>query len=172
MQISNDKVRIKKCHFHNPNGAIKDSRVRMVLAGFVKRSISQIWGNSVRNNLIAISLAFLAISIPVSAHHGNASYDTNKKITLKATVTEWIWSNPHCLLRFDAKDDEGKIVHWVVESSNPADMINHGWSKETFKPGDKATVTFIPAKNGNPIGRIQEVVLANGQTLTTLKGLQ
>ena len=43
-----------------------------------------------RNKLAAISLALvglLAVSVPLFAHHGYAAYDTDKKVTLKGTVT-------------------------------------------------------------------------------------
>jgi uncharacterized protein DUF6152 len=119
-----------------------------------------------RNKLIAICLGLIAVSIPAVAHHGAAAYDTAKKITVKATITEWFWANPHCFLKFDAKDDKGVVQHWATETSNPADMVNLGWSKDTFKPGDEVTVTFTPVKNGNPVGRVEQVVLANGQTLS------
>jgi hypothetical protein len=120
----------------------------------------------VRNKLLTIFLALLAVSAPVLAHHGGAAYDTEKRISVKATVTEWVWSNPHCFLKIDAKDDKGNVVHWALETSNPSDMVNLGWSKQSFKPGDEVTVTFMPVKNGAPVGRIQQVVLVNGQTLS------
>jgi hypothetical protein len=119
----------------------------------------------VRNRLAMIFLGFLTVSVPLFAHHGAAAYDTTRKITLKAIVTEWFWANPHCFLKFDAKDDKGNVVHWAVEASNPADMVDLGWSKQSFKPGDEVTVTFEPVKNGQPIGRIEQVVLASGQIL-------
>ena len=119
-----------------------------------------------RNKLITIFLALLAISVPLFAHHGTAAFDTTKQITLKATVTDWVWANPHCYLKFDAKDEKDNVVHWAAETSNPSDMVKLGWSKQTFKPGDEVTVTFIPVKNGQPIGRVQQVVLANGQILS------
>jgi hypothetical protein len=119
-----------------------------------------------RRKLVAICLGLIAISVPAVAHHGAAAYDTSKKITVKATVTEWFWANPHCFLKFDAKDEKGNVQHWATETSNPADMTNLGWSKDTFKAGDEVTVTFTPVKNGNPVGRIEQVVLANGQTLS------
>jgi hypothetical protein len=74
-----------------------------------------------------------------------------------------LWANPHCLLEFDVKDDKGNTVHWNAEVSNPQDMTAQGWSRKMFKPGDQVTLTIIPAKNGEPIGRIIEVVL-NGKT--------
>jgi hypothetical protein len=129
-------------------------------------SKAEVWRVSVRNKLAMIFLALLAVSVPLSAHHGTAAYDTTKKITLKATVTEWFWANPHCFLKFDAKDEKGNVVHWATEASNPSDMVNLGWAKDTFKPGDEITVTFIPVKNGAPVGRLEKVVLASGQTLS------
>ena len=119
-----------------------------------------------RHSRLTIFLALLAAAAPAFAHHGSAAYDTTKHLTMKATVTEWVWANPHCFLKFDAKDEKGEVVHWAVEASNPADMVNLGWSKASFKPGDEVTVTFMPVKSGAPVGRIQQVVLANGQTLS------
>ena len=118
-----------------------------------------------RIRLIAIFLCTLAVSVPSFAHHGAAAYDTTKKITVKGTVTDWFWANPHCFLKFDAKDDKGNVVHWATEASNPSDMVNLGWSKQSFKAGDEVTVTFMPVKNGQPVGRLEQVVLADGKIL-------
>jgi hypothetical protein len=114
---------------------------------------------------VAWAFVVLIVAVPVLAHHGNAAFDSEKRVTMKGTVTEWFWANPHCFLQFDVKDDSGNIVHWVAEGSNPPDMINHGWTKGALKVGDQITVTVIPVKNGKPIGRIAAVVLPNGQTL-------
>ena len=122
-----------------------------------------------RNRHIVMLLGFgLAITVaPVFAHHGNSNFNTDKKLVLKASVTEWVWANPHCWLKFDATDEKGNLTHWIAETSNPADMTNLGWSRQVFKPGDHVTVTLQPVKNGAPIGRVMQVVLANGQTLST-----
>jgi len=119
----------------------------------------------VRRKLIAVFLGVFTVCVPLFAHHGAAAYDTSKKLALKGIVTEWFWANPHCFLRFDVKDDKGNVAHWAAETSNPSDMVNQGWSKQSFKPGDEVTVTVEPVKNGLPIGRIEQVVLANGQIL-------
>ena len=109
----------------------------------------------------------LAVSLPLEAHHGAASFDTTKELKLKGTVTEWIWANPHCFLKFDAKDDTDTVRNWAVEVSNPTDMSKRGWARTSFKAGDEVTVTVQPVKGGAPVGRIRNVVLANGQTLGT-----
>ena len=101
-------------------------------------------------SLIVIGL--LAVSVPLFAHHGNASYDATKSVIVKGTVTDFIWANPHCFVKVDVKDDAGNVVHWVVESQNPVSMSQIGWSKDTFKRGDEVEIDAMPAKNGNPIG--------------------
>jgi hypothetical protein len=106
------------------------------------------------------------VSLPLCAHHGNAAYDTGKTVTVKGTVTQWLWSNPHCVLQLDVTDDSGKLAHWVVETENPSSMVNAGWSKQAIKVGDQISVTVLPVKNGNPVGRIVEVLLPNGQKLS------
>jgi uncharacterized protein DUF6152 len=122
----------------------------------------------VRNMIVAVSFAVLSItlmSVSVIAHHGAAALDTGKEVTLKGTVTEWIWSNPHCFLQFDAKDDTGMVRNWAVETQNPTAMTQRGFSRTLFKAGDEVTVIIEPVKNGQPIGRLLTVVLATGQKL-------
>ena len=111
-------------------------------------------------------LAISIVSLPLFAHHGNAAYDDTRTITLKGTVTEWDWSNPHCVLQLDVTDDSGQVVSWIVETENPTSMTNIGWTKAAMKPGDHVTVTALPAKNGKHIGRIVDVLLPSGQKLT------
>jgi Family of unknown function (DUF6152) len=122
----------------------------------------------VRHITVAVSIAALGVLLvpaPLIAHHGAAALDTGKEVTLKGTVTEWIWSNPHCFLQFDAKDDTGTVRNWAVETQNPTTMTQRGWSRTLFKAGDEVTVILEPVKNGEPIGRLLTVVLANGQKL-------
>jgi len=116
--------------------------------------------------VLSFAAVVLIVSVPLLAHHGNSAFDANHAISLKGTVTEWYWANPHCVLQFDVTDDKGQVVHWATETSNPADMVNRGWGKLTLKPGDQVTVTFEPAKNGKPVGRILAVVLPTGQKLS------
>jgi hypothetical protein len=114
----------------------------------------------------AVALALLlAAGVPASAHHGADTFATGKQITLKGTVTEWIWANPHCFLRFDAKDDTGTVRNWVAETQNPVSMTARGLSRSMVKAGDQVTVTIEPAKNGEPVARLLSVVLPDGRTL-------
>lgn len=114
--------------------------------------------------VMAMGLLIFSVSL-LFAHHQGAEFDTAKKITIKGTVTEWFWANPHCFLRLDVQTDGGQIVQWVVETQAPPNIVPYGWTKGTFKPGDEVTITLAPARNGKPLGSMREVVLSNGKTL-------
>jgi hypothetical protein len=115
--------------------------------------------------VFALGTGVFMFSLPLIAHHWYAAYETDRKVTVKGTVTEWFWANPHCVLQMDVTDEHGQVVHWGAETENPTTMSRNGWTKDSIKLGDQITVTVLPVKNGKPVGRIIEVVLANGQKL-------
>lgn len=114
---------------------------------------------------LAFGLGVVICASPISAHHGAAAYDTDKKVTVKGTVTDWLWSNPHCIIQLDGTDESGQTAHWVTETENPSSMIRSGWTKDAVKVGDTISVTLVPSKNVAHVGRIIEVTLADGHRL-------
>jgi len=98
----------------------------------------------------------------VLAHHGNAAWSTDE-VTLKGTVVDYIWRNPHVLLVWTTKDDSGKVVQWTGEVASPESMMaDDGWTKQTFKPGDEIVLVLRPAKSGVPNGVIDQIKRADG----------
>ena len=120
---------------------------------------------------LVLTVAPLIVVAPVFAHHANAVFDTEKTVTVKGTVTEWFWANPHCLLRFDVSDN-GDVAHWVGETQAPINMIGNGWRRDSFKAGDEVTVSLRPLRNGKPGGSIQLVVLGDGKVLKAGAGTE
>ena len=118
--------------------------------------------------LLAVVGSLLIASSVATAHHGAAQFENDpaKRLVLKGTVVEWLWANPHCFLQFDVQGEDGQTVRWVVETSNPPDMVNRGWSIRSFKAGDEVTVTVRPVKSGNPVGSVIQVEFANGDILS------
>ncbi len=113
----------------------------------------------------ASAIVALVLSGTVFAHHGTPAYE-NKVTELKgATVTRFAWSNPHALIDFDAKDANGKVQHWVVETAAPQALILVGWTKTSLVPGDMITVYVFASKTGNPVGRLNHIILADGSRL-------
>jgi len=101
-----------------------------------------------------------------SAHHGSASYKTGDVIVLRfATVTRFLWANPHSMLLFDVKDENGNVSHWAGEAGSPAAIRALGWNKNSLRPGDVITVQLYPSKFENAVGRVDTIVLADGTTL-------
>jgi hypothetical protein len=120
---------------------------------------------------IGIALAALfVLSVPAFAHHGAAGYDSNKLTTLKGTVTDFRFQNPHAQILLDVKDSSGKVQNWILEAVGIATLSRNGWSKSIIKPGDTITVTGNPTKNGSPAMRLTKVVLANGKELGLERG--
>jgi hypothetical protein len=118
--------------------------------------------------LFALAWSLLVAAGPAAAHHSMTMFeeDPAKRLMLSGTVVQWVWANPHCLLQIDVKGEDGQTVRWVVETSNPLDMINRGWSSGSFKAGDPVTVTVRPIKNGKPLGLIVQVQFADGRVLS------
>ena len=94
------------------------------------------------------------------------AYEVDKLITLKGTVTEWIWSNPHCGILLDVTDEQGNVVHWGRSSANPHMLSSAGFSKDLLKPGDKVTIVGHPSRSGAPRVEFRNMTLSDGRTLT------
>jgi hypothetical protein len=121
-----------------------------------------------RTYFLAICLVGgLALATAVFAHHGTANYETGKTITVKGTVTDFQFVNPHVQIFWDAKDDAGTTQKWQGELTSPNRLTRAGWSKNSIKPGDTITISGYPTKSGSNEIWIQKVVLASGEELPT-----
>jgi hypothetical protein len=114
-------------------------------------------------------VAALSISPRATAHHGETNYDTDKLVSVKATVTTFLFINPHVQIFMDAKNDKGEIEKWTCESRSPAMLVRNGdWDKNTLKPGDVITAIGFRSRNGANILRLKKIVLADGKELPDL----
>jgi Family of unknown function (DUF6152) len=124
-----------------------------------------------RSGLPALVAVFLlVVSVPIFAHHGAASYDISKMITLKGTVTSIQWINPHAEIDMEVNDTTGRTQKYIVESVSPLGLSRNGWTKDALKPGDQITVTGNLSKNGTHILRLKKIVFPTGKELTINSG--
>ena len=119
---------------------------------------------------LGLLLAGASLAIPFAqtafAHHGGGSlYDMSKELTVQATVTEFVWTNPHVEISFDAKDDKGKVKHWLLEASSPPVLVSRGWNRKSLQAGDVIKVTFNPSQRGTNVGLFIKLVKADGTEL-------
>jgi hypothetical protein len=106
----------------------------------------------------------LLISTSALAHHGAASiYDMGKETTIKATVTEFVWTNPH--VELGVSTSGGAKTELLLELGSPPNIRNRGWTSRVVKAGDVVTVTFHPGLHGAKIGIVVKMVTADGKEL-------
>lgn len=106
--------------------------------------------NIVRNlsRLFAAVSGLLLIAVSLSAHHGQAGYNTTETVTVSGAMTEFQFVNPHSIVNLNAKDDKGEMQAWQGELTSPNHLIRAGWTSITLKPGDQVTMSGYRAKSG------------------------
>jgi Family of unknown function (DUF6152) len=113
---------------------------------------------------LAAVIAFFLISPAMFGHHGVSDYDMANLVTWQVTVTDFVFVNPHALLDFARKNDQGKTEQWQGELQSPNMLARKGhWTKDTVKPGDQITIFGCPARNGSKTMFLRKVLLSNGE---------
>ena len=107
----------------------------------------------------------MCLTQAASAHHSTAEFDYTKRVTIKGTVKEVQWTNPHSYIQLIAAAEGEPKVQWSVEIGSPSLNLNLGWRKNSVKVGDVVTIDLSPAKSGKPYGTLRVLTFANGQKL-------
>jgi len=117
-----------------------------------------------KTSLATIVLALVLAAIPLSAHHSwPVSFE--KLVTVKGTVMDFTWENPHPMMTLEVKTDDGKVEKWLVGGPAINRMEANGWTKNTVKPGDVITGTGYQFSDGQKIIRLERVVLPDGKEM-------
>ena len=110
--------------------------------------------------------ALLAGAGPLSAHHSFAMYDNDKVVTVDGTVKEFVWTNPHVILRVQGKASAGGEEQvWTLELPAPGQVSRNGWTHTSLKSGDKVKVELHPFKSGRAGGSFMTATLPNGDKI-------
>ncbi len=115
--------------------------------------------------LAAVLAGAAALAAPAAAHHSFAMFDKKKTVTLKGTVKEFQWVNPHSWLHVNVPGADGKVVEWKIEGRSPNVLSRRGWRRDLIKAGDKVSVVIYPMKDGSAMGAIVRVTLPNGMDI-------
>ena len=118
---------------------------------------------------VPVMLASLALALPVAAHHSFAMFDFSKTMTMKGTVTEFRWTNPHValLVQLDAQSGAASEV-WSMELTSPGNLTRGGWTRHSFKPGDRIELVFNPLRDGRHGGAFDKAtILETGQAISS-----
>jgi hypothetical protein len=121
-------------------------------------------------SLLGLGVGLLLISTAVLAHHGASAYDTKKLTTLKGTVTDFQFMNPHTEILFNVTGADGKVEQWTAEAASLVTMSRLGWTKNIMKPGEQITAVGNCAKNGSHTMRLRKIVLPDGKETVVDRG--
>jgi hypothetical protein len=110
-------------------------------------------------------LTAAAFALPASAHHSFSMFDQQKTVTLKVTVQELEWVNPHAWLRVMIPDQAGMPRLWALEMGPPARQLRRGWKPDSVKHGDVITVDYHPLKDGSRGGQLVRAILTDGKSV-------
>jgi hypothetical protein len=118
------------------------------------------------HTLFFVLTAAAIVSQPLAAHHGRGkAYDMKTRLTLKGTVSQVKWQNPHVLIYMDVKDEANNVVTWAFENSSVHTLATQGYSRNTLRFGDQITAIVNPAVNGEPLGIVVKVILPSGKEI-------
>ena len=120
---------------------------------------------SVLNRALPAAVLVASLIADASAHHSTAEFDYTKQVTIKGTVKEVQWTNPHSYIQLFTDGGDGTKVQWSVEIGSPSLNINMGWRKTSVKAGDEVTMNLSPARNGKPYGTLRVLTFADGRKL-------
>jgi len=117
-----------------------------------------------RRLLVLAASAIVATATPLAAHH-SWPVDFSREITVKGTVTDYSWGNPHVMIGLEVRNDDGTIEKWSVGGPSTSRMEGNGWHKDSLKLGDVITGSGYRFSDGQRILRLQKIVMPDGKAM-------
>ena len=110
---------------------------------------------------------FIIYITPVLSHHARTQFQYDTSITLKGKVVDFKWRNPHSWVKLEVINENNEAEVWLVAGGTPAQLKRQGWSKDSFKAGDSATIVGNPHKDTSIKQMyVDQIVLENGETFS------
>jgi Family of unknown function (DUF6152) len=113
---------------------------------------------------VFVLIALISGAVPLSAHH---SWPVSRAqlVTVKGTVIEFSWENPHPTITLEVRTDDGKVEKWLVGGPAINRMEANGWTRTSVKRGDVITGIGYQFADGQKIIRLERVVMADGKEM-------
>ena len=105
----------------------------------------------------------------LQAHHSLAGvYDMKAEKEIAGTLTKIQFVNPHGSMTITVKNPDGTTTDWTFTTGSATALAERGITKvgpNALKIGEQLTVTFMPARNGAPLGALRTVKRADGTVI-------
>jgi len=116
--------------------------------------------------LAAAAGVWVALALPVAAHHSfSAEFDAKKVVTLAGEVVMMEWVNPHSWLHIDVKKPDGSVERWKIEGGSPSVLMRLGWNRNSLPAGTKVTVVGSQAKDGSLRASSRDLKFPDGRSM-------
>ena len=130
------------------------------------RQVTRVGTRTLLSLAMATAVAvLLVLARTAQAHHSFAMFDQTQQVTLKGTVHEFQWTNPHAWIHLDVPGANGINDSWQVELNSPNNLKRQGWKSTTVKAGDQVTLVLNPLKDGSKGGLFVSITLPDGSVL-------
>jgi hypothetical protein len=120
--------------------------------------------------VLGVTVALLIAYGQAFAHHGSSNYDVSKSVSVKGTIAQFDFMNPHSAIHLEAKDDKGNAEQWLIEADSPNNLTRAGWTRDSLKPGDLVIIVGNRLKDGSKVMRLQKVIFSDGRELKPREG--
>jgi Family of unknown function (DUF6152) len=81
------------------------------------------------------------------AHHSFASTYSLETVTIKGTVVEFLFRNPHSVVLVETSGDKRQTIMWAAEWGTAGQLSRQGIEKDTLHPGDRVIISGNPSRN-------------------------
>lgn len=113
----------------------------------------------------------LVVAFSAGAHHSfSGQFNADDPVSFEGVVTRIEWQNPHVWFYVDALDEDGNIVHWEAETTNPNTLLRRGWTPDDLKVGDRVTVEGARAFCCDNVMSARAVTLPDGRSVFSRDG--
>ena len=125
---------------------------------------------TIHRRAAGLAAGILVVSASLFAHHSQVGWDLKNPVTHEATITQFEFVNPHSIIHYIAKDENGQVVQWIAEGSPPNNLRRQGWTKYTLKPGDQVTLKVHLSKSGVKEVHLWKVIREGKEIFTSSRG--
>jgi Family of unknown function (DUF6152) len=91
-------------------------------------------------------------------------------MTVDGAVKELRWVNPHVSLLIYGTTQKGEEpTDWLLEMTSPSVLSRLGWTRSSFKPGDRVRAEFSPLRDVEEHGGSLRTItsIETGKTYST-----
>lgn len=112
-----------------------------------------------------LAIGMLLTRVAHSHHSFTAEFVADKTATLKGTITQVWFRNPHVRYLMVIENEDGVEETWDARGSPVVWLARKGWKKDTIQVGDVVEMYGYLGRDGIKMLSIMTITLADGTVL-------